>query len=1269
MLKEWWDWKWRVPLSYALAVVSPVLVLNMCQALRVTYGEQTSMVFFFVPILLSAYWGGLGPGLVATFESATLSAYYLIEPLHNFSIASATSSIALMGVVAAGVLTSILMEWLHRERRPREAVHPDQLLVPMKRKVGWSFGIALTLLGIVGVTAYLQVVRLRDNDAMVDHTHQVISSLRKVQSLVADAETGQRGYLITGNRLFLRPYNEAVDQLDGELTTLRNLIADNPNQQTSRRELEAYASKRMEQLRQVMALWEKKGISAAGQEILTLEGMKTGNAIRQTVRLMEEREDQLLVEREHRALLTSLYGRSIVVLGSLLAFSFVGVALFLITQDIAGSRNAAVALKDAKEHLEQRVQERTVDLKQINEELVQSREQFAVTLASIGDGVITTDARCRISFINPEAERLTGWMRQEAMGQPLTSVFQIRNEDSREPMEDPAKKVLELGTVIGLANHTLLVNKEGYELPIADSGAPIRDAQGNILGVVLVFRDCRAEREKEIALEDRVALQGQLAKIAETAPGAICSFQQRPDGSSYFPYCNATIEQIFSIPVETLGRDASGIFEMINPQDVGKVRSAIEESAKNLTTWSCEFRVINPERGEIWVEGRSVPQRQLDGSVLWHGILQDVTVRHQAEEQIRGGEARLSAIIHSAISGVITVDEQQNIILFNPAAEQMFGYTEAEAIGRPMDQFIPPRYRAAHQHHIRKFGKAEIAGRKMGQREGIFGLRRNGDEFPVEASISHVEFGGKKMFTVILRDVTEEKKAEEELKQQASLLDLAPVMVRDLDSRIVLWSRGAEKIYGYTKAEALGRNSHELLQTEFPVPLWMIDRLLRTAGVWEGELHHRTRDGGSVYVASQWVLYRNAHGTPIRVLEVNTDITAWRHAEELQTRSQKLEALGTLAGGIAHDFNNILLAINGNAQLAMADVPPENTVRQSLAEILKAGTRASELVKRILGFSRPQEQKKQVVQLRPVIEEALRLMRATLPARVRFQTEFAANLPPARVDPSQVHQVIVNLASNAAHAIGEKNGTINIRLDAVDVHADDRQAAGKLEEGKYLRLFVSDDGCGMDRTTMNRIFDPFFTTKKQGEGTGLGLSVVHGIVTTHGGAISVTSQPEEGAAFHLYFPVAAEAEEAAAEAPKESTQPRTEHILYVDDEEALVFLATRLLERRGYRVSGFTNAVTALNQFRENPVEFDAVVTDLSMPGMSGFELTEGIHQIRADIPIILTSGYLQAEDRQRAESLGIRETIQKPATADKLAGALEKILSEQSQRVHSARR
>jgi len=238
----------------------------------------------------------------------------------------------------------------------------------------------------------------------------------------------------------------------------------------------------------------------------------------------------------------------------------------------------------------------------------------------------------------------------------------------------------------------------------------------------------------------------------------------------------------------------------------------------------------------------------------------------------------------------------------------------------------------------------------------------------------------------------------------------------------------------------------------------------------------------------------------------------------------------------------------------------------------------------------------------------------------------------------------------------------------VNVSVDDTRGIPNLHDGRYLRLFVSDDGCGMDRATMNRIFDPFFTTKKQGEGTGLGLSVVHGIVTSHDGAISVTSHMGEGTAFHLYFPVA-EAPAAAPQkaAPAEPLQPRTEHVMYVDDEESLVFLASRLLERRGYRVTGFTDALKALREFRAHPRDFDVVVTDLSMPRMSGFEFTEELRLIRREIPVVLTSGYLQSEDQQRAEDLGIRELIQKPATADLLAGALERILAEKSPRVQTA--
>jgi PAS domain S-box-containing protein len=494
------------------------------------------------------------------------------------------------------------------------------------------------------------------------------------------------------------------------------------------------------------------------------------------------------------------------------------------------------------------------------------------------------------------------------------------------------------------------------------------------------------------------------------------------------------------------------------------------------------------------------------------------------------------------------------------------------------------------------------------------------------------------------------------LRQQASLLDLAPVLVRDMESRIVLWSSGVQKLYGYAREEAEGRISHELLRTEFPTPVTEIEQVLQTEGSWEGELVHYARNGSRVLVASRWVLYRDAAGTPVRILEVNADITARKRAEAIQLRSQKLESLGTLSGGIAHDFNNILLAINGNAKLAMADLPPDHAVQQSLVAIGKAGARAADLVRRILAFSRPQESKREVIQLQPIVEEGLEMLRATLPATVQYHTEFAADLPAVVADATQIHQIIVNLATNASHAIGPKRGLIEIRLDAVDIGEAYAISLADLTPGKYVHLSVTDSGCGMDQATAARIFDPFFTTKEVGEGTGLGLSVVHGIIKSHRGAISVYSEPGRGTTFHLYFPATGEAVTRTAEPIREAQPGRSEHVLYVDDDEALVILVTRMLERLGYRVTGYTDAARALEQFRLSPRDFDAVVTDLSMPGMSGFDLAAEVLATRTDTPIVMTSGFVRPEDQERALRMGMRDLILKPDTIEQLGRALDQV-------------
>ncbi|HKE95015.1 MAG TPA: PAS domain-containing protein [Povalibacter sp.] len=419
-------------------------------------------------------------------------------------------------------------------------------------------------------------------------------------------------------------------------------------------------------------------------------------------------------------------------------------------------------------------------------------------------------------------------------------------------------------------------------------------------------------------------------------------------------------------------------------------------------------------------------------------------------------------------------------------------------------------------------------------------------------------------------------------------------------------------------------------------------------------------DGSMRWFISRGRLEHDDAGHPWRVTGVLLDITDRRRAEEAQIRSQKMEALGTLAGGIAHDFNNILLAISGNARLARtdaSDLPPDHPLPRNLSEIERATARAADLVRRILTFSRQGEPTREVMSLQPIVDETLELLHSTLPAMIRIRSRFEPDVPPVCVDATQMHQIMLNLITNAAHAVDESNGLIEVTLDSVMVGADATRAEpAELCEGRYVRIAVSDNGCGMDKATLERIFDPFFTTRPPGQGTGLGLSVVHGIVRNHDGAIAVHSEPGAGTCFRLYLPAATNHTANNPRQAREAPMGRRERVLYVDDEDSLVFLTSRVLERLGYQVTGFTDPREALQAFTAAPGDFDVVVTDLSMPCMSGFALARDIHALRPDIPILLTSGYVRAEDRETARQRGIREIVLKPDTIDELGHTLDRI-------------
>jgi signal transduction histidine kinase/DNA-binding response OmpR family regulator len=386
------------------------------------------------------------------------------------------------------------------------------------------------------------------------------------------------------------------------------------------------------------------------------------------------------------------------------------------------------------------------------------------------------------------------------------------------------------------------------------------------------------------------------------------------------------------------------------------------------------------------------------------------------------------------------------------------------------------------------------------------------------------------------------------------------------------------------------------------------------------------------------------------------DITERRKLEAQIRQAQKMESIGMLAGGIAHDFNNILSAILGNLYLAKLEAANSPEILEHLEYISQASRRATDLVNQILTFSRQNKQERDPVKLNHVVIEALKLLRASVPATIRIQTELTQT-PTVLANPTAIHQVIMNLGTNAWHAMRGTPGTLKVEMDVLEVDADFAAAHPGLRVGRHVRLSVSDTGHGMDSATMERIFDPFFTTKPVGEGTGLGLAVVLGIMQSHEGAITVYSEPGQGTTFRLYFPILETETSSAETVSKPTPQGQGEHILFIDDEEALAGLGKKVLERLGYAVTIKTGALEAVAAVREQPEEFDLVVTDLTMPGMDGIKLGSQLLQIRPGLPIILTTGYSGMMSDETARELGFQALLIKPATGRALGEAVHQAL------------
>jgi PAS domain S-box-containing protein len=405
---------------------------------------------------------------------------------------------------------------------------------------------------------------------------------------------------------------------------------------------------------------------------------------------------------------------------------------------------------------------------------------------------------------------------------------------------------------------------------------------------------------------------------------------------------------------------------------------------------------------------------------------------------------------------------------------------------------------------------------------------------------------------------------------------------------------------------------------------------------------------------------RSTDGEVVAAIELVEDITEKQRLEEQLRHSQKMEAVGTLAGGIAHDFNNILYAILGYANLAKADVPPCETLYGYLEQIETAGHRAAELVEHILAFGRRSEASLKPLSLQALIGEALKLLHGSLPATVEIRRNISDGCGIIEGDPTQIHQLLVNLCTNAYQAMPERKGTIEIRLNEVDVEGRLARRLHGIAPGRYARMVVSDDGVGMDEETMRRIFEPYFTTKKQGEGSGLGLATVHGIVKNHGGAVRVKSKPGFGSAFEVYIPI--------CDKPLEHTEIKhvesgrntaSANVLFVDDEPMITNMCEKILNKMGHRVSKFTDSIAALEAFRSDPFAYDLIISDVTMPKLTGTELADEVRAVREDVPIVLCTGYSEALDPNTLEELNVQKCVWKPLSFEKLAELIQEVIGD----------
>jgi PAS domain S-box-containing protein len=1081
-------------------------------------------------------------------------------------------------------------------------------------------------------TLFVSLATLRsvfETSESVAHTNAVKAKLEQLLGTLVNAETGERGFVITGQPAYLEPYDQARRTLPSELAQLRALTTDNREHQGDLDRLSAEADRKIRELGEAVRQRQESGFAAAQAAVVDNVGKRIMDEMRVIVARMEAREDALLTTRIAQAEQSYRLARTI-------RIGTTGLALLVLTALFYSTRRFGTERLRAADNA----------------------ERLRVTLSSIGDAVIATDEYGRVTRLNPVAEALTGWTEADAIGKRLEEVFVILNEVTRRPAENPIGKALRERMVVGLANHTVLISKDGREIPVDDSAAPIKTAEGQVTGAVMVFRDVterrRIERERtalveaeRLARDDAEAAERRLRVALEA--GRMGTWQ----------WTMVTGELKWSPGLEAIHGYAPGTFPStfdafqgeIHPDDRDRTLTAITEAVREGRDHHIEYRIVRGDGTMRWVEGRGQlffnergePDRMV-------GMCADVTERKQSEERFR-------LAIEAAPTAMIVVDRHGAITYANALTGPLFGYTPDEIVGESIDRLVPARFRNQHPEYRKGF-TADATRRSMGAGRDLYALRKDGSEVPVEIGLSPFETDGGAFTVAAVTDISERKRSEQALIEQARLLDLThdAIFVRDSSDRIIYWNRGAEELYGWPQDEVLGKVTHDLLRTEFPQPLAEIQATVNRDGQWSGDLLHTRCDGVRLHVASRWALDCDPKGrSPRTILEINNDITTRKRMEAaLVERGREAEHANRLKDEflamVSHELRTPLSAVLGWADVLRRGAIDDTRHERALTAIHTNARRQVQLIDELLDVSRIISGKlrleRATIDLTDVVRNAVEVVQPLADKkRIGLTLDPESSLSTLYADPGRLQQIVVNLLSNAIK-FTPVGGAVDMCVRRVD---------------SLVEMVVTDTGQGIPADFLPLVFEPFrqadeSLTRRYG-GLGLGLSIVKHLVEAHGGTVAAQSAGEgQGSTFSVRLPTVAviadsrEADTANVESESPSSPPDPGcldalSVLVVDDDADSRELVAVTLEHYGARVLIAASAEEAFDLVRTDRP--DMVLADIAMPDEDGYQLIRRIRALqpaeRASIPAAALTSLAREEDRQQALQAGFQLHLAKP--------------------------